>query len=164
MLIYKIVNIILTLWYLSFVILIAKSDKETGKIDKRYLVYGVIVTVGSTIIQYFMSGENLNRVIIYLILIVILELLSIQITKKKRKYDYQVNLLVVLILYSLFSYELAIIVTIGFTLIISGIYIEIHKIFKKKKKNLKVPIVFFMSIANIMSLVFGYIYSMFSIF
>jgi hypothetical protein len=164
----KIVNIILTILYFIFVILVARSDKKTKKLDKRILVYGVLVTVGSTILQYFMSGGNLNRVIIYLVLIVFLELLSIQITKKKKKYDYQVNLLVVLILYNLFAYELATIVTIGFTLIIIGLYIEINKTFNKnKKKNKemeKVPVLYFMSIAHILALVFGYLYSLVSIF
>lgn len=160
----KIVNIILTILYFIFVILVARSDKKTKKLDKRILVYGVLVTVGSTILQYFMAGGNLNRVIIYLVLIVFLELLSIQITKKKKKYDYQVNLLVVLILYNLFAYELATLVTIGFTLIIVGFYIEINKTFNKKKKKEKIPVLYFMSIAHILSLVFGYIYSLISIF
>ena len=155
----KIVNIIISLLYLSFVILVAKSDKEKGKIDKRILVYGVIVTVASVVAQYFFTGEKLNRIIIYLILIVVLEVLSIQVTKKKRKYDYQLNLLVILVLYTMFFNELITIVTVGFTLIICGIYLEIHKMFKKRKKA-KVPVAFFMSIANLRSLITVYLNSL----
>lgn len=152
----KIVNIIISLLYLSFVILVAKFDKEKGKIDKRILVYGVIVTVFSVVVQYFFTGEKLNRIIIYLILIVVLEVLSIQVTKKKRKYDYQLNLLVVIVLYTMFFNELVTIITVGFTLIICGIYLEIHKMFKKRKKA-KVPVAFFMSIANLISLITVYL-------
>ena len=123
----KIVNIIISLLYLSFVILVAKSDKEKGKIDKRILVYGVIVTVFSVVVQYFFTGEKLNRIIIYLILIVVLEVLSIQVTKKKRKYDYQLNLLVILVLYTMFFNELVTIITVGFTLIIIALVKEIGK-------------------------------------
>ena len=155
----KIVNIIISLLYLSFVILVAKSDKEKGKIDKRILVYGVIVTVFSVVVQYFFTGEKLNRIIIYLILIVVLEVLSIQVTKKKRKYDYQLNLLVILVLYTMFFNELVTIITVGFTLIICGIYLEIHKMFKKRKKA-KVSVAFFMSIANLISLITVYLNSL----
>ena len=92
-------------------------------------------------------------------MIVVLEVLSIQVTKKKKKYDYQLNLLVILVLYTMFFNELVTIITVGFTLIICGIYIEIHKMFKKRKKA-KVPVAFFMSIANLISLLAVYLNSL----
>lgn len=166
----QIINFVIGVLYIVFLYLVAGIDIMYKKIDKRVLIYGIIIALLNITCQYIECLQtninyNLNRIIIYLVAIVLLNMINIIKTKKNKKTDYITDIIILSIIMSLFTYEITVVLTIICTLLTIALKIMLTKITNKDKNNIKkcierLPIAFFMVIANVIIVVFSFIYSM----
>lgn len=148
--------------YIVFLFLIAGIDKEHAKIDKRVLIYGVVIGIAYMLYKYYIDPNfNVNRFIIYLTIIAIIILLSTYVIKKKGKDEYVFNVLIVSIIMAFFTYEVATITSIIITLLIIAIKIIINKTLNKGNKyNINIenqPIALYLCVANALTVILIYI-------
>lgn len=145
--------------YIVFIFLIAQIDKEHNYIDDRVLIYGLVISIIDIIFKYQIESENnQGRLILYLIIIALLLIFSIYKSKSKKFNNYYVNIIIFCIINNLFIYEIPTILVIIYTLLILAIKNLINKILNKEKKNdKKLPIAFYMCIANTLTLIMIFI-------
>ncbi len=143
-------NFILGALYIVFLFLIAGIDKEQHYIDKRVLVYGIVVDFINIIYEYIYNESfNINRIIIYFIIMMIVLIINTYEIKKKGNDSYAINIILLCLVMSLFTYEIVTIFSIIMTLVIIIFYEIITSILKKKQKdNSHLPIAFYLCIAN----------------
>ena len=143
-------NFILGALYIVFLFLIAGIDKEHHYIDKRVLIYGIVVDFINIIYEYIYNESfNINRIIIYFIIMMIVLIINTYEIKKKGKDSYAINIIILCLVMSLFTYEIVTIFSIIMTLVIIVFVEIITSIFKKKQKdNSHLPIAFYLCIAN----------------
>lgn len=115
------------------------------------------ISVIDVIFNSFIDANyNLNRAIIYYLIITILALLSLKKAKKVNsdKWYYTLNLLIFVSIMTLFTGEITMICTIIYTLLIVFFYILINKISKKdKEKARSLPIASYIAISNIITII-----------
>lgn len=148
--------------YIVFLFLIAGIDKEHSKVDKRVLIYGIIISILYSIYNFFIDESfNINRFIIYLVVIAIITVINTYEIQKKGKNPYWMNIIVLCIIISLYTYEVATIVSIIVTLIIIAVKLIINRLFSKNKKSIinikNEPIAFYLCISNALTVLFVYI-------
>ena len=158
----KILNFSFGALYIVFLFLIAGIDKEHGKVDKRVLIYGLILSMSYMLYQFITIPDfNVNRFILYLIIVAFILLLNTSILRKKGKDDYELNVLILVMIMAFFTYEMATIISVIITLLTLAIKILLNKILNKRKKyNINTeqqPIAFYLSIANSITVLFIYI-------
>lgn len=159
----QLVEFVLGILYIIFLFLIGGIDIEHHTIDKRVLVYGVTIAFLDIMYKYIACTEagiyyNLNRIIIYICTIVILCLINIMKTKNN-KTNYSIDLIITLIIISLFTYEITAILTVICTLLIIIIKNIINKIINKREKYIKeLPIAFFVAISNAIIVLISFIF------
>lgn len=147
-----IINFILGALYIVFLFLIAGIDIEHHYIDKRVLVYGIVVIFFSLIYE-FLCGQsfNINMVVIYFIIIMIVLIINTYEIRKKGKDSYAINIILLCFIMTLFTYEIVTILSIIMTLFMIAFSEIIASIFNKNKKqsdDKKLPIAFYLCIAN----------------
>lgn len=147
-----IINFILGALYIVFLFLIAGIDIEHHYIDKRVLVYGIVVLFFSLIYEFIYGQDfNVNRVVIYFVIIMIVLLVNTFEIKKKGKDSYAINIILLCFIMTMFTYEIVTIISIIMTLFMIAFYEIIDSIVKKNKdknKEQKIPIAFYLCIAN----------------
>ena len=144
-------NFILGSLYIVFLFLVAGIDKEHHYIDKRVLVYGIIVNYIYIIYEYFYNESfNVNRIIIYFIIIMIVLIINTYEIKKKGKDSYAINIILLCFIIALFTYETVTIFSVIMTMFIIAFREIINSIIKNKHKNenINLPIAFYICIAN----------------
>ena len=144
-------NFILGALYIVFFFLLSGIDKEHHYIDKRVLVYGIILNFLSLVYEYIYNETfNINRVIIYFIFIMIILMINTYDIKKKGKDSYAINIILLCIIMSLFTYETVTIISVIMTMLIICFKEIINSIIKNKQKqaNIQLPIAFYLCIAN----------------
>lgn len=153
-------ELILGILYIIFLFLIAGIDKEHGQIHKGVLIYGMIISVFNLIYYYKIDNTfNINRIIIYLVLIAILTAMSTIKIKKKAKDDYDLSLMVLAIILNFFTNEIGTIITIIYTLLVIAIKLSTNKIINKGKKyNKRMPVAFYMCSINALVWVVIFLY------
>ena len=148
----KVIEFSIGVLYIVLLFLIGAIDKEHKKIDKRVLIYGIIISIINVAFQYIscknsLVNYNLNRIVIYLLLIVIVNIVNI--INLKKDWEYYTNLIIFLVIISLFTYEISAILTVILTLLIIAINLLINKIMNKGKEyNKKMPIAYFLTVSN----------------
>lgn len=147
---FKGIELILGILFIVFLFLIAGIDIEHNEIHKGVLIYGIVISLLNIIYQYFITSNfNINRIIIYFVIIAILTILSTFRLKKKAKDDYEISVVILCIIINFFCLEIATILTIIYTLLIIAIKTLINKIINKGKKyNNKLPIASYLCISN----------------
>ena len=105
---------------------------------------------------------SVYRYVIYLVLACFLVLFSVIYLKRKGKDSYTIDILMLSIFIILYTYEAVYIYTVIITLVAVAIQLIINSIVKRKKnskyvkgikiENSKIPIGFYMGVANIMAL------------
>lgn len=149
--------------YIIFLFLIGGIDLEHHIIDKRVLIYGVTIALLDIVYKYIACTEagiyyNLNRIIIYICTIVILCLVNIMKTKNN-KTNYNIDLIITLIIISLFTYEITAILTVICALLIIIIKNIINKIINKREKYIKeLPIAFYVVTSNAIIILVSFIF------
>ena len=152
-----IVIFVLTVLYLTAIILISGIDKEYVKIDKRVLAYGIIISMLYMIYLYTVDVANIYRYAIYLAIYIILLSIDTFLLRRYAKDSYIVDLLILLNTILIFTEEEIFIYTIVMTIFATLIYILIQNVIQKKAGHKKVkineiPIAFFTGASNIIVL------------
>ena len=147
--------------YLATLFIIAGIDKERIRIEKPVLLFGFICVAIYMIYLYIVEDDtSIYRYVIYLILSCILLLFSTLYLRKKGKDSYPIDVLLLSMLMVLFTYEAVCIYTVIITLLAISIQLLICKLHSKQSKvvkkvtieNKKVPIGFYICVANIVVL------------
>lgn len=146
--------------YIATLFIIAGIDKENIKVEKPVVLFGFICVTVYMIYLYIVGIEtSIYRYVIYLILFCILTVFSTIYLRKKAKDSYPIDIMLLLILMLMFTYEVVCIYTIIITLIAIAIQLILKKIntkklkyIKEKKEDSKIPIAFYMCVANILVL------------
>ena len=148
--------------YIATMFIIAGIDKENIKVEKPVILFGFICVTIYMIYLYIVGIEtNMYRYVIYLIIFAILTIFSTIYLRKKVKDSYPSDILLLLVLMLMFTYEVVCIYTIIITLLAIAIQLLLKKADTKKSKyvkiekeeNTKIPIAFYMCIANILTLI-----------
>lgn len=147
--------------YLATLFIIAGIDKEKIKIEKPVLLFGFICVAIYMIYLYVVENDSsIYRYVIYLILSCLLLLFSIEYLRKKGQDSYPIDVLILSMLMVLYTYETVYISTVIITLLATSLQLLICKLHKKRSKvvkkvkiqNVKIPIGFYMCVANIIVL------------
>ncbi len=147
--------------YLATLFIIAGIDKEKIKIEKPVLLFGFICVAIYMIYLYVVENDSsIYRYVIYLILSCLLLLFSIEYLRKKGQDSYPIDVLILSMLMVLYTYETVYIGTVIITLLATSLQLLICKLHKKRSKvvkkvkiqNEKIPIGFYMCVANIIVL------------
>lgn len=149
------------LLYIATLFIIAGIDKENIKIEKPLILFGFICVILYIVYLYIVGIEtNIYRYVIYLTIFGMLTLFSTIYLRKKAKNSYPIDILLLLILMVMFTYEVVCIYTIIITLLAIGIQLIISKIVTRSEKHVvkgqqekQLPIGFYMSTANILVLI-----------
>ena len=155
----KIIEFMFGALYIVFLFLIAGIDKEHHKVDKRVLIYGLVISIGYMLYWFVIDSTfNPNRFILYLLIIAFILLLSTYSLKKTGKDEYELNVLIVLIIMAFFTYEVATIISVIFTVLIVALKNLANKILNKSKKyNINTtnqPIALYLCVANALVVIF----------
>ena len=144
-----ILNFILGALYIVFLFLIAGIDIEHHYVDKRVLAYGIVVIFFNLIYEFvYNTTFNVNRVVIYFIIIMIVLIVNTYEIKKIGKDSYAINIILLSIIMALFTYEIATIISMAMALLMIVFTEIINSKLKRKEDNQKMPIAFYLCIAN----------------
>ena len=156
--------------YIVFLLLIAGIDLKNKRVEKSTLVFGIIILCINIIYQYIsatLAGEryNLNRIILYLVFAIVLLIVNIETIKKTKRFCYSIDTLIIVLIISIFTYEITAILTITGCLLIISFKLLINKFFTKKKNTIKkkqekLPIVFYLVSSHFIILAISYSYSL----
>lgn len=163
----EIIYLIFSLLYISILFIIAGIDKEKIKIEKPVILFGFICVMLYIVYLYIVGIDtNIYRYVIYLIAFVLFTLFNTIYLKRKAIDSYPIDVLLLLTLMAMFTYEVVSI----YTVIITLIAISIHELLKnisinrnksvklEEKSDTKIPIAFYMCIANIATLIITNLY------
>lgn len=152
-LMYGIVGIL----YIIGIVLIAGIDKEKRQIKKSLVVYEIIIISIYMMYQYAIEKANINRYVIYLLLIGICFLIENILLKKKLKDYYPLEILELSMVMAMFGYEMQFVCTaiLTFLILVLGkigkrIQQNRNKVAKKEESYYKnLPIGYYLCFANI---------------
>ena len=154
--------------YIATLFIIAGIDKENHKIEKSVLLFGYIMQTIYIIYLYIVEKDpNVYRYVIYLIIALALVLINTFYLRKKTKNSYAVDVLLLCIMFLMFTYEAISILTIDFTLLTIAISLIAEKLLSVNKKDAKgeekkpIPIGFYLCITNIICLIISNYYIFF---
>jgi len=159
------INFIFSLIYLLVLIGIAIIDKKEHKISKKILLVGFIVEAIQIIYLYINNKYHLIEYLIYLAIFIILLVIDTVIIRKKGESLY---VLLMLCMYmAIFTDKYIFAVTVIYTLLVIGLYILIGRISTIRKRRVikkqnakelaKLPIGFYLCIADILVLIYSII-------
>lgn len=149
------------LLYFATLFIIAGIDKEKTEIQKSVLLFGFVVeTLYILYIYLTQNNAGVYRYIIYLSITCLLVILDILIFRRKLKNSYPVEVLLLCMFLLMFSYEDITVLSIILTVLTIAIKLLLSKIFSKKtksvvvdKKEIKLPIGFYLCISNIICII-----------
>ena len=156
----KIVYLVFVLLYIAGLFMISGIDKEKIQIQNELIIYLTIVQTMYIIYLYTLGNVDMYRYVIYLSALAILTTANTIFYKKNLRDSYTFNVLSLICLMAMFTYELQTIATVIFTLLIIGIKSIIDKIVKNRTKYIKkdaknkntIPFGFYLCVTNIIIL------------
>ncbi len=161
------INFIFSLIYLLVLIGIAIIDKKEHKISKKILLVGFIVEAIQIIYLYVNNKYHLIEYLIYLVIFVILLIIDTIIIRKKGESLYVLQILMLCMYMAIFTDKYIFAVTVIYTLVVIGLYILIGRISTIRKRRVikkqnskelaKLPIGFYLCIADILVLIYSII-------
>ena len=161
------INFIFSLIYLLVLIGIAIIDKKEHKISKKILLVGFIVEAIQIIYLYINNKYHLIEYLIYLAIFIILLVIDTFIIRKKGESLYVLQILMLCMYMAIFTDKYIFAVTVIYTLLVIGLYILIGKISTIRKRRVikkqnakelaKLPIGFYLCIADILVLIYSII-------
>ena len=143
--------------YFAGLFIIAGIDKEKIKVQKQVLLYTIIVVAVYMSYMYLTLNFNIIRYVGYLGVILFLVILDTIKIRKKGEESYILNILMLAITMCMYTGEAVFLLTAIYTLLVCTLYIFIKKLINKKKyvkkdkKQIKLPIAFFMCICNVIT-------------
>lgn len=161
------INFIFSLIYLLVLIGIAIIDKKEHKISKKILLVGFIVEAIKIIYLYINNKYHLIEYLIYLAIFIILLVIDTVIIRKKGESLYVLQILMLCMYMAIFTDKYIFAVTVIYTLLVIGLYILIGRISTIRKRRVikkqnakelaKLPIGFYLCIADILVLIYSII-------
>lgn len=161
------INFIFSLIYLLVLIGIAIIDKKEHKISKKILLVGFIVEAIQIIYLYINNKYHLIEYLIYLAIFIILLVIDTFIIRKKGESLYVLQILMLCMYMAIFTDKYIFAVTVIYTLLVIGLYILIGRISTIRKRRVikkqnakelaKLPIGFYLCIADILVLIYSII-------
>ena len=161
------VNLIFSIIYLLVLIGIAIIDKKEHKISKRILLIGFVVEAIQIIYLYVNSRFHLLEYLIYLIFFIILLIIDTIIIRKKGESLYVLQVLMLCMYMAIFTDKYIFAMTVIYMLLSIGLYILIGRISTIRKRRVikkqnskelaKLPIGFYLCIADIIVLIYSII-------
>lgn len=154
----SIILYIFTLLYAIFLISIAIIDRKEIKIDKKFLVYGIILSIFYMVYMYGVRATTIYYSIKYLAFHAILLAVDTFLLRRYAKDSYIVKLLMLLNIIYIFTDQRITTYTIMITLLAMLIYVGSLKIkeFEKKRKTKvkleEIPMGFFLASSNLIAL------------
>jgi hypothetical protein len=161
------INFIFSLIYLLVLIGIAIIDKKEHKISKKILLVGFIVEAIQIIYLYINNKYHLIEYLIYLAIFIILLVIDTVIIRKKGESLYVLQILMLCMYMAIFTDKYIFAITVIYTLLVIGLYILIGRISTIRKRRVikkqnakelaKLPIGFYLCIADILVLIYSII-------
>ena len=161
------VNLIFSIIYLLVLIGIAIIDKKEHKISKRILLIGFVVEAIQIIYLYVNSRFHLLEYLIYLIIFIILLIIDTIIIRKKGESLYVLQVLMLCMYMAIFTDKYIFAMSVIYMLLSIGLYILIGRISTIRKRRVikkqnskelaKLPIGFYLCIADIIVLIYSII-------
>ena len=157
--IHKLVYFIFGLLYIAGLFIICGIDKERIQIQNEVVLYMSIIEVLYIIYLYVIEKTSIYRYVIYLLVLAILLFLNIMYYRKNIKNNYTIEVLILINIMLMFTYETCTIFTIITTLIIIAFKLIFEKVTKKSKyvvkdEKKKIPIGFYLGVSNIIMLIY----------
>ena len=148
--------------YLCFLFLMGGIDKENRKIEKSVSIYGILLSIVYIIYLCVVEDDSIYRYIIYLVIYIMVLLLDTITLKRYAKNTYTNGIILSLITMAIFTGYYVMMMTVIVTFLAVGISMIIYKLqdIRKKVKNdnrlslKKIPLGFYLSVANIIILIF----------
>ena len=132
---YKTISYCFIILYFTFIILICGIDKETKKVDKLVLVYGIVISILYMVYLCIVEKANIYRYVIYLVAFCIILFVDNITLKKHAKSTYLNNLLIMIIVMIFFTEEYITANSIIISLLAIAISLFINKIKNRKNKK-----------------------------
>lgn len=149
------------LLYIAGLFIISGIDKEKIQIQNQIILYMAVVESLYIIYLYIIENASIYRYVIYLITLILLIIFDTIYYRKKVKKSYVFENLILLNLMLIFTYEACTILTVIYTLLIISIKLIIDKIKSKREryrekynKNANIPVGFYLSVTNIIMLIY----------
>lgn len=143
----NLINLFSSYIYIAILFIVAGIDKENINIEKGPLIVGFVFEALYIIYQCTLNNINVYKYVIYLSLLCFILLLRIIILKKEMKEKYYIQILFLSLYIIIFGGSKIYI----FSVILTLLAIAFYKIGKSKKE--KIPIGFFLSACNIVSII-----------
>ena len=155
--------------YMTFVVLMATTERENRKIEKSVSVYGIVISIMYMVYLWIVEQANIYRYVIYLVFYILILALDNITLKKYAKDSYTNGILLTVVTMAIFTGVEITISTIIYVLLVVSICTLLYKLKKKSKEernkvgkkntNLTLPIGFFLGIANMVTffVVLGYV-------
>ncbi len=148
--------------YITFLVLMLATEKESRKIEKSISVYGIVISLMYIVYLCIVEGANIYRYAIYLMFYILVLILDTVTLKKYAKNAYTDGILLTIITMAIFTGEAVTISTIIYVLLIISVYTLLKRIKRKSKKERKkigkkkqnetLPIGFYLGVANALNL------------
>ncbi len=153
----KLVYFIFGIVYIATLFIIAGIDKEYRKIEKPVWLFQFLTVSGYMMYLYIVGETNIHRYVIYLVAMAVLVIIHTLYFRKKLTTSYPMDVLLLVCVMGLFSYEYQMILTIILTLLLLAMKILFEKIIRKAKSYSKtdeeihkqLPIGFWLVCSNI---------------
>ncbi len=146
-----IIYLVLGILYITALMLIAGIDKENYTINTGVLLYELIVITIYMFYLYMVQSININRYVIYLLVMLVLLANDTFYLKRRLKNNYVIQLVLLCIMMAVFTGEVSILLTVVATLLSIAFSKILLKIFKKKSK--RIPVAYFLCSMNIIILI-----------
>ena len=146
--------------YIATLFIIAGIDKEYRKIEKPVWLFQFLIVSAYMMYLYIVGQANIYRYVIYLVAMTIIALLHTVYLRKKLTSSYPMDILLLVCVMALFSYEYQMILTIILTLLWIACIVLFDKVIRKARtyrKNdtsivARLPIAFCLACSNIIIL------------
>lgn len=153
---FKVIDYIFFVLYITFAVLIGAIDKEKRQINKSVLMYGIIISIMYMVYLYIIDETSIYRYVIYLVILLILLIFDTIKLKKKAKNSYTYSILVIIVIMTIFTEEYMVINSLIMTLLAISIDLIILKLTNNSKNRInekqysgEIPIGFLLCVNNI---------------
>lgn len=147
--------------YLTFLVLMAVTEKENRRIEKSISVYGIVISLMYIVYLWILDTPNIYGYAMYLIFYILVLIYDSITLKKRAKDSYTTGIILTTLTMAVFTKSIITISTIIYVLLIVFIYMLLKKLTAKSKKarqdlvkkdkDKTLPVGFFLGVANIIT-------------
>ena len=143
--------------YFTSIILISAIDKEYRSINKKVLVYGIIISLAYMIYLYVIDPISIYRYAIYLAIYIVLLIINTFILRRFAKDEYLIDLLLYFMIMIMFMEGIISLITLIIFCLEIILYVIVQKITKAKNGNVsikieQIPFGYFLGVSNLITI------------